>query len=112
MGILEIFILGLVFLSELAMLAAFGYWGFKMPGGIFLKWLFGIGAPLVIAVIWGLFIAPKARFPVALPIRVLLKVLVFTLGAWALQAAGQGQLALCFLGVSLLLVTLTDVFKI
>ena len=49
------------FLLELCVLAAVGYWGFKTSSGWFLKILLGIGAPLLIAVIWGMFGAPKAN---------------------------------------------------
>lgn len=102
---------GLTFLSELAALAAFGYWGFRLPRGIFLKLFLGIGTPLTVAVIWGMFIAPKAAFPAGLPIRILLKVIVYTLSAWALDTAGQSRLAIYFLAVSLLLVAVTHTFK-
>jgi hypothetical protein len=46
---------------ELAALAALAYWGFTEFDGV-LAVLFGIGAPLAAAVIWGLFVSPKARY--------------------------------------------------
>jgi hypothetical protein len=55
--------LGVRFLLELCMLAAVGYWGFKTSSGWLLKTLPGIGTPLLIAVIWGSFVAPKAAYP-------------------------------------------------
>jgi hypothetical protein len=39
------------FLLELSMLAALGYWGFTMHTGVLNKVLFGLGAPLLAAVI-------------------------------------------------------------
>jgi hypothetical protein len=53
------------FLLELCMLAAVGYWGFKTHSGWTMKIIFGIGLPVVIAVLWGLFIAPKATYPLS-----------------------------------------------
>jgi hypothetical protein len=50
------------FLLELCMLVTVGYWGFKTGSGWFLKILLGIGAPLLIAIIWGTFVAPKAAY--------------------------------------------------
>jgi hypothetical protein len=63
MDILKSINLGVRFLLELCMLVAVGYWGFKTGSGWFLKILLGIGAPLLIAVIWGMFVAPKATYP-------------------------------------------------
>src|SRR5689334_23481657 len=56
--------LGLRFLLELCMLAALGYWGFQAGDGPVLKIVLGLGAPLLAAVVWGLFIAPRAIRPV------------------------------------------------
>jgi quinol-cytochrome oxidoreductase complex cytochrome b subunit len=48
------------FLLEICVLVSVGYWGFKTGSGWFLKILLGIGAPFLIAIIWGTFGAPKA----------------------------------------------------
>lgn len=108
---LKLFILSLVFLSELTALAALGYWGFHVPKGMPLKLVLGIGTPLVVAVIWGLFLAPRAVFPVDLPIKMLLKLMVFAISAWALHAAGHAQVALYFFIAALLLLFITEPFK-
>jgi Protein of unknown function (DUF2568) len=52
--------LGVAFLLELAALAAFGYWGAQAGGGTLGKIALAVGAPLLVAVVWGLFLAPKA----------------------------------------------------
>ena len=52
--------LALRFLLELCALVALGYWGFHTDRGMGLKLVLGIGAPLLAAVIWGTFVAPKA----------------------------------------------------
>ncbi|GGD87241.1 YrdB family protein [Paenibacillus nasutitermitis] len=101
-----------LFLVELGSLAAFGYWGFHMDKGMLMKILLGIGTPLVVAIIWGTFIAPKASIPVSLPLRALLQLIVFTLAAAALYAAGQKQLAVGFLAVALLDWTLVHAMKL
>lgn len=46
------------FLLELSALAALGYWGFHVAGGI-AGILLCIGAPLLFAASWGLFAAHK-----------------------------------------------------
>lgn len=53
------------FLLELCMLVAVGYWGFKTHSGWPMKILLGIGLPVLIAVLWGLFMAPKAVYPLS-----------------------------------------------
>jgi hypothetical protein len=64
------------FLLELFALFSLGYWGylawpFPWPGLFFM-----IGAPLFAAVVWGLFRAPKARFPLDPVGRALVEILV------------------------------------
>ena len=44
------------------MLAALAFWGYVVGEGP--AWLLGVGAPVLAAVVWGAFVAPKARVPV------------------------------------------------
>nr|WP_258545332.1 YrdB family protein [Micromonospora provocatoris] len=60
-------LLGVIFLLELALLGSAGYWGLTLGAGRPLRLLAGLGAPLVIAVVWGLFCSPRAA--VTLPTR-------------------------------------------
>lgn len=41
------------FVLELCALVAIGYWGFYVAGSSPSKWILGIGAPLLVAVVWG-----------------------------------------------------------
>ncbi|MDQ0219281.1 DUF2568 domain-containing protein [Peribacillus cavernae] len=45
---------------KIATLLAIGFWGFQKGSGIISSVLLGIGGPLLIAIIWGMFIAPKS----------------------------------------------------
>jgi hypothetical protein len=99
--------LGLAFLLELGLLAALAYWGFQLDATTAVQWLAGIGAPLALAVIWGLVAAPRARRRLPLSQLVVFKLVVFTLGAALLWSTGQhglaialGTLALVNLGLS------------
>jgi hypothetical protein len=94
------------FLCELAMLAALAYWGFSVGDGV-AAWLLGIGAPLLAAGIWGALVAPKARWPLPLPLRVLVELLLFGVAAGALAVAGQPVLAVV-LGVAALATSLLN----
>jgi quinol-cytochrome oxidoreductase complex cytochrome b subunit len=85
--------LALAFVLELCALGALAYWGAHAGRGLLLKLLLGIGAPLVAAVVWGTFVAPKATVPVSTPIRILIEVVIFGLAAGGLVAAGRPNLA-------------------
>jgi hypothetical protein len=93
MDILKSINLGVRFLLELCMLVAVGYWGFKTGSGWFLKILLGIGAPLLIAVIWGMFVAPKATYPLHGFVLLALEMVLFGLGGVALSATENYVLA-------------------
>jgi len=88
--------LALRFILELAALAAFGYWGFAMGGGAILKWGLGIGAPLLGAVFWGTFEAPRAAVKLAAPLHLVLELVFFGLAVASLYKSGQPGLARAF----------------
>jgi hypothetical protein len=94
------------FLCELAMLAALGYWGFTVADGIG-AWVLGLGAPLAAAVVWGAWVAPKARWPVPIQTRVVIELVLFGAAAGALAVAGQPMLAVV-LGVAALATSLLN----
>ena len=80
------------FLLELGMLAAVGYWGFETGSGWGTKVILGIGLPLLIAVVWGLFVAPKARFPLRGASHLALSFILLSTGAIALFASHRADL--------------------
>jgi hypothetical protein len=87
------------FLLELCVLGTVGYWGFKTGGGMAAKIGLSIGAPLVVAVVWAMFVSPRA--PVHLPplLSLLLQVVIFGLAAAALAATGHRTLGFAFVAV-------------
>ena len=85
-------VLTIRFLCELAMLAALGYWGFEAVGGA-PGWMLGILAPSAAIVVWGAFVAPKARWPTATRVRLAIEFTLFGAGVVGLVAAGQPLLA-------------------
>ena len=86
---------GLRFTLELAALTALAYWGFAEHDGA-VQWLLGLGAPLLAAVVWGAFVAPKASRPTTDPVRLLLELAVFGPAVVALWATGSHLLAFGF----------------
>ena len=78
---------GVRFCLELAALAGFAVWGWRTgPDG--LGFVLAVAAPVGAAMLWGAFVAPKARRPARDPWRLLLEVAVFGGGALAFAAAG------------------------
>ncbi|MDF2683905.1 MAG: hypothetical protein K0R47_5095 [Brevibacillus sp.] len=95
-SMIHAFFLLLVFLSEVAAIIAYGYWGFQFHTSAIIKWALGIGIPVVVIVVWGLFLAPKASMEIPNVLKIVMKVMVFGFAAAALYSAGRPRLALLF----------------
>ena len=93
--------LALSFLLELYLLAAVGYWGFKTGTGLLPHILFGIGLPIGIIVLWGIFLAPASTRKLPGVIGLILKLILFALASSALYSTGQTTLAIILAGVFL-----------
>jgi hypothetical protein len=89
------------FLLELAALAALVAAGVGVIGGA-VGWLVGVVAAGAAALVWGLFVAPRARIALATPVRLAIEVAVFALATAGLFAAGWPVLAGVLIGVYLL----------
>ncbi len=99
------------FLLELCILAIFGYWGFKTGSNAFIKFLLGLGAPILFAVAWGTFLAPKSPMRLGDPWLFLLELVIFVLAGWALYSTGKVHLAAAFGVIYLLNRTLMLIWR-
>jgi hypothetical protein len=86
----------LAFVLELAMLAAFGYWGFHGDKSLLAKWILGIGLPVFTAVIWGMYLAPRAAHRLGNISGNFLSLILFLSGAAALYYTGHTFWAILF----------------
>ena len=77
------------FLLELAALGALAWWGVRTGQTAGMKVLLGAGAPLVAAVVWGLFVAPKASFAVPGAVHAALQIAVLGAAVAALAVIGK-----------------------
>ena len=91
--------LALAFFLELAMLAAYAFWGFQSGPTTILKIVLAIGIPLLVAVIWGLFMAPRSTKRLQGVAYLALKVVLFGLAIAALIAIGYRASAIGFAAV-------------
>ena len=99
MLIVQYTIVAIFFCLEISTLAALMYWGFHIDKGMLMKTVLGVGAPILVAIIWGTFIAPKASIPVAVPLRIFLQIIIFGSGVAALYFSEKSMLAI-ILGVA------------
>lgn len=83
------------FLLELCALGVLGYWSFVVEGNPVAKLALGLGAPLLAAVVWGMFVAPKAAVSLDMPLRLVPEALVFGSAVAALFATGHPVPAVC-----------------
>ena len=83
-------ILGARFLLELCLLAALAYAGLQVNVAV------AILAPLAAAVAWGLFVSPKARFPLGTGAWIAIQVVLFGAAAAGLVASGSVVLGIVF----------------
>lgn len=111
MQLLKMANLALAFLLELCLLAALGYWGNHTGQSMLMRWLLMIGVPLLLAVVWGVFLAPKSA--VALPNGVKLagKFVAFAIGVLALWSVGQTTWAAVFAVVVVINMGLIVIWK-
>jgi hypothetical protein len=101
--------LALKFVLEIAALVALGLWGASIahgPAAVVLA----IGLPVLAAVLWGTFAAPKARHRLPLRLRAPLELGVFAVAALALWGAEAVASAATFAAVALLNALLLTAF--
>ncbi len=94
--------LALAFILELAMLAAFAYWGFRTGSTGLAKGALGVGVPLIVALIWGMFMAPRAARRLKGASYFVLKGVLFLLATLGLAVAGQVVSAIIFVVLTLI----------
>ena len=81
------------FVLELCVLAAVAYWGSRVSTRTAVNVVAGIAAPVVVAAVWGAFMAPKAARRLDPPARWALELLVLLAGVAALVAVDAPVLA-------------------
>jgi hypothetical protein len=95
-GVFRVANLVLQFLLELAALSAFGYWGATVNGAPMVRVTPAIVLLAYVAIIWGMFISPKARIPTGTYGRAGLGLIVFLVAALALVSRGHETLGMVF----------------
>ncbi len=94
MEVLKHLNLALRFALELCMLAALAYGGYSLSVPMWLKVALAIALPVIAATIWGLFIAPKAKFPLNAGWRIVLETALFGVACLLLAVFHHAYLAI------------------
>lgn len=95
--------LALRFALELCVFAALAFWGYHAGTTPLTKIGLAFGLFVLVIVVWGVFLSPKARVPLPTAPWVLLQVLIFGAAVAGLAAADKPRPALilaCFLIVN------------
>ena len=87
------FQLVLRFVLEFCALAALAYAGWQTSADFWVRLLIAIALPLLAAVVWGQWVAPKARRPLPDPLRLVPEWVVFGGATVALALTGRPILA-------------------
>ncbi len=80
------------FVLELTALVALAYWGVTTVDGAG-GWILGVAAAAAFALLWGVFVSPKARAGLRPPARLAVELGLFGVAAASLAAAGRLGLA-------------------
>ena len=98
---------GLMFILEMAMLAALVFWGVHTGTGALAKIVLAVLAPAAAIAVWAIFLA-GAGHPVRLPkpVEIAVKVAVFLVAALALAGSGQRALGIVFAALALVSVAI------
>ncbi|MFA9557753.1 YrdB family protein [Evansella sp. AB-rgal1] len=93
------------FVLEVISIVAIGYWGFKLEKGVVLQYIMGIGAPLLIIVVWAMFGSPGAPYRLQGMFRLGLELTIYSLAFGAIIARKSLGWAIIF-GVVVVINTL------
>ncbi|MED1602502.1 YrdB family protein [Alkalihalophilus marmarensis] len=100
------------FILEVTALLALGYWGVQAGIEVWLKILLGISVPLLTAIVWGVFISPKAPKRLHEGPRLFLEIALFALAAAAMYGSGFEYFSVIFMLMAMVISILIRVLKL
>ncbi len=101
----------LAFFLELAMLAAFGWWGFQQGNNSLAKYAVAASLVLLASVLWGIFAAPKSKRRLTFIPRLAFQLCMFLTAAFLLHKTGQQSLAIGLAALAVVNTGVAYVFK-
>lgn len=104
------FVLTVRFLTELALLAGLAVAGARLGDGLAFAIVDAVLLPVVVAALWGLFIAPRAGRRLGEPTRFIVEFVLFAVGGAALALSGVVVLGILLGVLGIGFAALTRVF--
>lgn len=101
LSLIKVLNLALRFSLELFALGSLAYWGAQTGKGV-MRVLLAIGAPLIIATVWGVFGSPRSQVQLSMSMHIMLELLVFGLPSVALYATGKHSLAIIYITIAII----------
>jgi hypothetical protein len=98
--------LGVRFLLELALVGSLAWWGLTLDGPL----LVGVGAPALALIVWGRWIAPRAKGRLEDPLRFGIETVLWIAGAGALAQVWSVAWAVAFLVLALVTAVLVRIW--
>lgn len=89
------------FILELVILFAVSYWGFHFGSNLIIQFVLGVGFPLIVSIIWGMIISPKATIKLPITGIVFIEIMIFGAAFLCLLSKGFKVFAIIFILVSL-----------
>lgn len=102
MDVLKDFNFLILFLVELAMLYNFAAWGLALKAPTAARYLVGLGTPVVVIVLWGMFFSPDPALFLARPWNAMGEYALFSLSAIAIANTGRVRWAIMFFVVAII----------
>jgi hypothetical protein len=84
------------FVLELLALLALFLWGTSLSDDLAVQVILGLGAPLLVVIVWALFVAPKASRRLPDPLRLVVELVIFVLATVAFGLAIGPIVAIMF----------------
>jgi hypothetical protein len=96
MGIVFLANQGLAFILEIISLWALGSWGFRLQSPRFMGFVLGIGVPVIFAIGWGIWAAPKSPRRLKGKNLFIFKTAAYTMATFALLESDQVRTSILF----------------
>lgn len=93
--------LGVLFLVELGMLASFFMFGMSLHAPLIVRILVALALPSFVAVLWGMYFAPRASRDLAQPWNAMGEYALFILAGLALLASGHKTASIVFVAIAI-----------
>lgn len=102
---------GLAFLLELVSIIVLAYWGFNLSASKLISIASGIVIPLIFIVAWWIYLAPKSSHRLDGMQLIILKLLLFSIVAYALISINKTSWAIVFMILVVINLVLSYIWK-